>query len=220
MSHHQIINPTHWSSKNRIASAENYRVVTLPTKGCLSIAQRLNDFESSIFGPDFSCPLEQIFHWLISGDLFYSAVVRRNAAGGCSVLSVASVLLVDKSSRDSLIKGQIREIDLKPFSFAEAGAEPTFYYSSLVLQDQRHKTALFGNLQSDISRALISRKLSVDTAFGISTGVGGERHLLKSGFEPIRECLYLDKYSIYTLRSTTAISPFWRYMLHSKQLAF
>lgn len=185
------------------------------TAACLRVARDLNEFENLTFGPDFACQLEQVRPWLISGDLFYSAIGDTDEKKRTSVVSVASILLVDAASRDELVAGQLREADLKPFSLCKIETEPTFYYSSLIIQQPRHAVALFRSLLKDAVPEMQRRKLAPRSAFTISTSGEGTRHAVKSGFTEVLGRLYLEKYSFLELHTETAESHFWRRLLHS-----
>ena len=181
----------------------------LDTRRCLAVAPQLNEFENTIFGPDFSCDYECFRPWVESGCLFYSAICGEAVEGRSSILSVASVLLTDDESRERVLRGEINDTLLQPWRGGR-GVEPVAYLSSVVSANASHLAAIYTSLAEDIGKFLADRGVKVQRGFCVATGSAGFRHLSKGGFIPINGPRYLDKYDLMTIDATTARAGIWR----------
>ena len=86
---------------------------------------QLNDFENVVFGPDFACTCAQFQPWVESGCLFYSAVRGEAVTGRSRILSVLSVFITTAISRDRMLRGEIADFELAPWT---AGAPNSTNY--------------------------------------------------------------------------------------------
>src|SRR5882762_1210106 len=162
----------------------------LDTRACLEVGPQLNEFENTIFGPDFSCDYECFRPWVESGCLFYSAVCGEAVAGRSTILSVASVLVTDTESRDRLLRGEITDTQLQPWG-GTGSAEPEAYLSSVVSANSSHLASIYDRLAADVWRFQTERKVQLRSGFCVATGPAGFRHLSKGGFVTIDGLQYL-----------------------------
>jgi hypothetical protein len=181
----------------------------LDTRQCLEVGPQLNEFENTIFGPDFSCVYECFRPWVESGSLFYSAVCGEAVAGRSTILSVASVLITDAASRDQMLRGEITDTILQPWR-GDPGMEPVAYLSSVVSANQSHLASIYDSIATDLVRFLNERKVKLCSGFCVATGPAGFRHLSKGGFVPMEGPQYLAKYDLMTINTATARAAFWR----------
>jgi hypothetical protein len=191
-------------------------IVVFDTRECLRRAAILNDFENMAFGPDFHCKLGQIASWLASGDLFYSSVVTQDGEN-VRVLSAASILITDTDSRDALLRNEISEPELNPFSSSPHTVTPTLYYSSLILHHPSHAVVLFRGLLREILESLVARDMEPTSAFSIASCNEGASHLRRSGFNTTNQTLYLQRYPILKLRGEDSKTHFWRRLTRSRE---
>ena len=187
--------------------------VVANTSRCLDTARHFNDFENSLFGPDFWCSYEGVRSWIESGDLFYASVLRHEEVSLENILSVASILVVDADSYNGIVNGRLRESELVPFSLSHSGAKPVFYYSSLAIAEPQHLRPLFRTLASDIAAYCSRKDISVESAFTIAVGNEGFTHAVKSGFVSSSGPRYLGKYDVMLLNRESARTHFWKELL-------
>src|SRR5258706_3559180 len=153
----------------------------LDTRACLEVGPQLNEFENTIFGPDFPCDYECFRPWVESGCLFYSIVCGEAVAGRSSVLSVASVLVTDAESRDRMMRGEITDTVLQPWR-TDRGVEAVAYLSSVVSANPIHLAAIYDSLAGDIESFQAASGVRLQRGFCVATGPAGFRHLSKGGF--------------------------------------
>jgi len=109
----------------------------------------LNEFENTIFGPDFSCDYECFRPWVESRVPFLLNRLRRGSHGRSSVLSVASVLVTDAESRDRMMRGEITDTVLQPWR-TNGGVEAVAYLSVRRQREPIHLAAIYDSLAGDI----------------------------------------------------------------------
>jgi hypothetical protein len=187
----------------------------LDTTRCLPLSREINDFENSIFGPDFFCEFETIRHWVESGSLFCAAVCGQAVEGRPSILAVASVFLTNLASRDRVMRGEIHDVELAPWFRCTEHSQPVAYFSSIISSSPEHLGAMYRSLGQDLLNYLGSYHFSLHSAFSIAAGQAGLRHMLKSGFSVVEGCKYMQQYDIMIMDGTAARTAFWRDLLQT-----
>lgn len=188
------------------------------TEKCKSIAAELCEFENQVFGPDFSCPVESVQSWFDSGCLFSATMCGEAVAGHERVLSAISALVTDESSRDKLLRGEILDTELVPWSLSKPGTQPCIYFASVISDNPTHLSRMYQSVGEDMGRFLSLNQLHPMTAFAVASGEAGQKHMVRNGFQPCGR-LYLKKYAIMLMDQTTAKTQFWHRLLGSMPMA-
>jgi hypothetical protein len=192
----------------------------LDNRLCIDLAEKLNDFENAVFGPDFACRFEQIKPWVDSGCLFYSAVSGEAVEGRQKILSAVSVFITTSRSRDLLLTGQISECELKPWTSASPEEQPTIYFSSVVSDAPHHLGAMYGSLLHDVRTFRDQHQLNLHSGFGIASGPAGCQHMLLNGFRILEGHKYRGTYDLMLIDTGTAATRFWQELLDSETVFF
>jgi hypothetical protein len=185
----------------------------LDTSGSRPWLRQLNDFENQVFGPDFACDLKAIRPWIDSGCLFYSAVCGEAVPGRRRILSLVSVFITTSASRDRLMAGEIADYELEPWTPTTRNKRPSLYLSAVVSDSPQHLSGMYSSLLADLQSFRTQHSLQFHSAFAISTGPAGLRHMARNGFRPLEDCKYRRRYDFLVIDAGTAAAEFWRQLL-------
>lgn len=206
-----------WMEIRAMSSSESFpdpvSVELLNTARCYELGMQINDFDNAIFGPDFFCSYETIRPWVEAKNLFCSAFCGEAVSGRRKILSVASLLITSRTSRDSLFSGHIKDYELVPWTLSPKRCEPVIYFASIVSANTDHVRALYDSLSADVEPYLRANGIEVHSAFSIAAGPAGLRHMSKSGFSVWEGGQYLNKYTIMVMEASEAKAPFWQRLL-------
>ena len=185
------------------------------TDACLSIAPTLNHFENKHYPNRLRCSINDLSHWLTSACFFYSAIVRVCENNNViEPVSVASFLLVSKTSYIGFVQGKLREAQLKPWRQDRCPLNPVVYYSSLILSEHSHGPLLFRTLLHDFNRYLSNAgKIQPTLVFALASNSSGFQHLSQHGFTRIGKS-YLSKFPILQLTNPKNPEDIWWTVLH------
>ena len=188
----------------------------LDNRCCRELIPQLNDFENMVFGPDFSCECAHIQPWVDSGCLLYSAVTGEAVAGQRRILSVLSVFITTSRDRDRMLRGEIRDFDLEPWTAGPPSAQPTIYLSSVVSAAPHHLSAMYDSLLRDTVEFRDAHRIAFHSGFAIATGAAGSRHMARSGFRLLEGCKYRGSYDLMVIDARSAAAAFWCGLLNSE----
>lgn len=155
---------------------------------------QLNEIENKLYGPDFACEVSDLAHWTAS-PLFFYEVVGREIGGGVSVDALGSLLVVDRYQVDLLREGSIREAELAPWQDGK-GRAPYIYFSSLYSRIPGGGKRVMMQLVSRL--ASVGAGVAARGIVGISSSLGGQRFLRRSGFAQEGQS-YLGKYAFASI---------------------
>jgi len=187
-----------------------FATTLLDSRECLQVHKQINDFENSVWGPDFACDDDQIQPWVDSGCLFYAAVSGEAVLGRRQILSVVSVFVTTKGSRDLMLAGRIPEFELMPWTDGPRSAQPLIYFSSVISDAPHHLAAMYASVSQDVEEFRDNHGLSFQAGFGIASGEAGRRHMEYNGFRLLEDHHYREKYDMLTINNRTAKTEFWR----------
>ena len=145
----------------------------LDNRRCQALIPQLNDFENTVFGPDFACGCAQIQPWIDSGCLLYSAVSGEAVAGQRRILSVTSVFITTSLARDRMLLGEIPDYELTPWAAAPRSAQPAIYFSSVVSAAPHHLAAMYASLLECVRDFREANGLVFHGGFAIAAGSDG-----------------------------------------------
>jgi hypothetical protein len=183
------------------------------SRQCRLLAGPICEFENLVFGPDFACDPESIQSWFDSGCLFCAAVCGEAVAGREHLLSIISALLTSEASRDRMLRGEITDEELTPWSQCSDGSRPVVYFASVISDNPGHLSTMYDSLGDDLLACLVEQNLETHSAFSVASGEAGFRHMARNGFAPASAAPYLGRYQLMTLDYATARTPFWRRVL-------
>lgn len=179
------------------------------------VAESICEFENAVFGPDFAYSASSIRAWFASGCFFCATMSGAAVAGRERVLAVVSALVTDEISQQRLLNGEISDGELKPWSQAPPGSQPTIYFASVISDNPTRLVSMYETLGDDLESYLSTHKLSPRSAFAVASGEAGLRHMIRNGFHPLEGAKYLGRYHMLTLDLASARTAFWQRLLHS-----
>jgi hypothetical protein len=185
----------------------------LDNRQCRDLFRPLNDFENEIFGPDFACDCEKVQPWLDSGSLFYAAVTGEAVAGHRRILSILSVFITTSVARNRMLRGEIPDYELTPWTAGERAVQPTIYLSSVMSVAPHHLGAMYESLLRDVLAFREAHGVTFHGGFAIATGAAGRRHMARNGFRLLEGYKYRDNYDLMVIDAGTASAPFWTQLL-------
>ena len=206
--YHHSMNRTRFSNDSVPLSTR-----LLDTRECLQLSPQINEFENSVFGPDFACDEAQIRPWIDSGCLFYAAVCGEAVPDRPKIFSVLSVFLTNSLSQELLVDGRILECELMPWTDGPRSAQPSIYFSSVISDAPHHLAKMYASLGRDVEEFRDKHGLSLPSGFGIACGSAGRRHMEYNGFQLLDSHHYRDKYDLLTITHRTAKTEFWHELL-------
>lgn len=193
-------------------------VEVLDTRSCLEMLPRLNEFENSVFGPDFAIAPEEMDAWADSGCWFCAAVTGQAVVGRRQVLSMLSVLVTTTGSRDRMLAGLVSESQLVPWA-GDPLHNPAIYLVSVISASSDHLRPLYQSLARDLREFKSTWGVEFDLGFGIASGPAGLSHMAGNGFRLLEGRHYRSHYPLMTIDADSAATRFWQELLSDQTFA-
>ena len=186
----------------------------LNTQDCVTHAAQLCEFENDVFGPKFACSNAAMDCWTESGCEFCAAVSGEAVTGRLRIFGSASVLVTSAASRDRLVRGELTDSELPPWSRDTERDEPVLYLASIISSHSAHVAAMYRCLATDVEAFLRRERLVARSGFAIASGPAGLQHLTRSGFASVPGKKYFGNYELMTIDRAGARTEFWQRVLH------
>lgn len=199
-------------------NAHSLFVELLDTRECLDMLPRLNDFEDSVFGPDFAIAQQDMETWANSGCWFCAAMTGQAVVGRRQILSMLSVLITTTDSRDRLMAGLSSESQLEPWA-GNPNDHPSIYLVSVISAASDHLNPLYQSLSRDLDEFRSTWGAEFAFGFGIASGPAGLNHMTGNGFRLLEGRNYRGHYPLMSIDAGTAATRFWQELLSNETIS-